>query len=256
MEMSYILRQISRVTLCLLVLVLMSYGAGAAKTEWESLDSGLDYTFKRVATGKIHAFKVNPKQFRMGIVTADKLGQKSSSVKEMAKKAGAIVAINGGFFSPEYQNLGLLIDEGKIVSPLKNTSWWSVFYVKNGRPYITHTNSFNASSSVSMAVQSGPRLVVDGAIPKLKPSVAERSAICVTSKKEVVLIATENVFIQPTDLAEYLRKPLSSDGLGCQSALNLDGGSSTQIYAKVGSFNLDVSGFNRVTNAVVVYPKK
>ena len=107
-----------------------------------------------------------------------------------------------------------------------------------------------------MAVQRGPRLVVNGSIPKLKPSIAERSAICVNGKGEVLIAATENLLIQPKDFAEHLRKSEGQGGLGCKTALNLDGGRSTQIFADIDSFHLNVSGINTVANAVAVYPKK
>ena len=224
-------------------------------TLWKSFRKGLEYTTIRVSPGKIHAFRIDPKHFKFGVVTAKALGRKNATVESMAKKVGALVAVNGGFFTPEYDSLGLIINDGKVLNPLKKTSWWSVFYLKDNAPNIIHTKSYRNNPAVTMAVQSGPRLVVNGLIPKLKPSIAERSAICITSKKKVVIVATENLLIQPDELAEYLRKKESSGGLGCKTALNLDGGSSTQLYAHIGSFDLDVPGTNKVANAVVVFPK-
>lgn len=233
----------------------VSSGATAAKTEWKPLDQGLEYAVIRLNPGAIHAFRVDPKHHRFGIVTAKAMGRSGATVKAMAKRSKAIMAINGGFFTPELESLGLLISDGRKINPLKNTSWWSVFYIRGTTPYITHTNSFREDPSISMAVQSGPRLLVGGSVPKLKPSFAERSAICVTGKRKVVLIATEDLVIQPGDLADYLKKGEMEEGFGCRTALNLDGGSSTQIYARIGSFELDVPGAKKVANAVVVYPK-
>ena len=70
-----------------------------------------------------------------------------------------------------------------------------------------------------------------------------------------MIVATENLVIQPTDLADRMRKSEGQGGFACQTALNLDGGSSTQLYAKVGGFKLDVDGLKQVANAVVVLPK-
>ena len=236
-------------------LIFVSSNAYSVKVLWKTVGKGLDYTSIRVLPGIIHAFKIDPKQNKFGVVTAKDLGKKSAYVRAIAKKYGALLAINGGFFTPEYDSLGLLINNGKVINPVKNTSWWSIFYIKNNSPKIIHTNSFKNSSSISMAIQSGPRLVVNGAIPKLKSSIAERSAICITPKKDVIIVATQNLLIQPAELANYLRKSESEGGLGCFTALNLDGGSSTQLYAKIGSFDLEVTGMNKVSNAVVVYPK-
>ena len=237
------------------ILISIPVSVGTANTEWKSLSKGLEYTKINVNPGVIHAFRIDPEDYKFGVVTAKELGKNMSSVESMAKRSRAIVAINGGFFTPEYESLGLLVSDGKTLNPLKKTSWWSIFYVKGETPYIAHTNSFKNDSSILMAVQSGPRLVVSGSIPKLKSSFAERSAICITSKRKVILVATEGLAIQPNDFAEYLRMSEAKEGLGCHTALNLDGGRSTQIYAKVGSFKLNVPGINRVTNAVVVHPK-
>lgn len=226
-----------------------------AETKWRTLSRGLSYTAIKFSPGTVHAFRIDTKQYKFGVVTAKDFGRKNSTVKDMAKKKNALVAINGGFFSPEYESLGLLISDGKTINPLRKTSWWSVFYIKGKVPYIRHTNSFRKDRSISMAVQSGPRLLVGGSIPKLKPSYAERSAVCITGKKDVILIATENLAIQPKELADLLRKNEANEGLGCHTALNLDGGSSTQMYARIGSFKLDVSGTNKVANAVAVYSK-
>lgn len=239
-----------------LFLILSASTAEAAKTEWRSIGKGLGYASIRVGPGTIHALRVDPKLNRFGIVTARQLNSTGSSVEAMAKKGRAAIAINGGFFTPEYESLGLLISDKERINPLRKTGWWSVFFISGDSPGIVHTNSFQADPSISMAIQSGPRLVVDGSIPRLKPSLAERSAICITEGKDVVLIATEGLLIQPHDLAGHLRRGESEGGLGCRSALNLDGGSSTQIYARVGSFKLDVPGAKYVANAVVVYPKR
>ncbi len=248
-------RTIFYIILLLTVIAFLPSELGATKTMWRSLDKGLEYTSIRLSPGTIHAFRINPKNYRFGVATAKELGKKNSTVDSMAKARGALLAINGGFFTPEYDSLGLLIDNGKTLNPFKNTSWWSIFYIRSGVPNIIHASQFRNDKRISMAVESGPRLLVNGSIPKLKPSFAERSAICVTKKKEVVIVATENLVIQPTDLADRMRKSEGQGGFACQTALNLDGGSSTQLYAKVGGFKLDVDGLKQVANAVVVLPK-
>jgi uncharacterized protein YigE (DUF2233 family) len=248
-------RSILSLAIFLVIPLFMSNAFSADATKWKVVSKGLDYASIRVSPGIIHALRIDPKVYKFGVVTAKAMGRKNASVTSMAKKYGALVAINGGFFTPEYDSLGLLINNGKTINPVKNTSWWSIFYVENSLPKIAHTKSFKKKSNISMAVQSGPRLVVNGSVPKLKPSIAERSAICITPRKDVIIVATENLLIQPSELADYLRKSGAKGGLGCKTALNLDGGSSTQLYAKIGSFRLDVPGTNKVANAVVVYPK-
>lgn len=225
-------------------------------TKWKPIKKGLWYTEASLSPAVIHAFKIDPKYYKFGVVTARDLGTDREKVREMARKKGALLAINGGFFTPEYEALGLLVNDGKVINPLKKMSWWSIFLIKNDVPYIVHTSSFNGDPNVSMAIQSGPRLVVDGHIPKLKPSVAERSVVCININGEVIVAATEKLLSEPREFADFLRKSEASGGLGCMTALNLDGGSSTQMYARVGSLEIDIPGINKVANAVVVFPKR
>jgi hypothetical protein len=49
--------------------------------------------------------------------------------------------------------------------------------------------------------------------------------------------------------------PIVDGGLGCDVALNLDGGPSTQASSRAGSQNLDVFGGTNVQNALIVYAK-
>lgn len=241
--------------LLIIILVVFPAYSYADVTTWKSLGNDLSYVAIRISPGIIHAFKINSAKYNFGIATAKDLNSQAATVKLIAQKKKALIAVNGGFFTPEYQSLGLLINEGQIVNSYKDTSWWSVFFIKNGKPHIVHGDGFRVDPAITMAVQSGPRLLINGRQPALKPSIAERSAICINDAQEVLLVATENLLIQPNEFAVYLKKDEVDGGLGCVNALNLDGGSSTQIYARIGPFVLDVPGVNKIANAVVVYPK-
>jgi exopolysaccharide biosynthesis protein len=52
-----------------------------------------------------------------------------------------------------------------------------------------------------------------------------------------------------------MAKPETQGGLACLSALNLDGGSSSQLYASMDDFVIDIPGFSRVADAIVVRPR-
>jgi hypothetical protein len=52
-----------------------------------------------------------------------------------------------------------------------------------------------------------------------------------------------------------MRKPEIEGGLECTDALNLDGGSSTQLYANVRLFKINVPGINAITDAILVVPR-
>ncbi len=244
----------------LIVLLLMVCSVQAKTTQWQMLQPGLDYTSLSLANensnGVLHAFKVNLQDYQLDLVFAQDHQAATASVSSLAKKSDALLAINGGFFTPQSQPLGLRIKNAKVRNPLKPTSWWGVFYVEDNQAHVASQKQYaQHRKQVNFAVQAGPRLVVDGRIPKLKAGNAERSAVCVLPNNNVILVATQNAYISTTDLAIILKRSQAQGGLGCRNALNLDGGHSTQLYAQVGGFKLNVANLSLVTDAIIVKAK-
>ena len=63
----------------------------------------------------------------------------------------------------------------------------------------------------------------------------------------ILLVVTENTPITTIELAERMRdRPIH-----CTQALNLDGGSSTQLYADLNKFNLLEPGFAKISDSLV-----
>ena len=65
--------------------------------------------------------------------------------------------------------------------------------------------------------------------------------------KVIVLVSTSSA-MSTKELAEMMR----SDPLSCTDAINLDGGSSSQVFAHIDSFLLNVHGFSNVSDAIIV----
>ncbi len=70
-----------------------------------------------------------------------------------------------------------------------------------------------------------------------------------------MIVATENLYITMKEFANILSTSEHQGGLGCYNAINLDGGSSTQLFANIGNFRLDVSSYAPVADAILVLPK-
>lgn len=93
-----------------------------------------------------------------------------------------------------------------------------------------------------------PRLLIRGNIPSLKAGVADRTALGITDEGKVIILVTTNAAMSTRQLAQIMRAP----PLSCSDAINLDGGSSSQLYAKIDSFQLNVHGFSNVSDAIIV----
>jgi uncharacterized protein YigE (DUF2233 family) len=226
-----------------------------AVNEWRTLAPGIEYQDLEAALftpwSHVHAFRINLSDNELSLVTAKELAREYASIEEYAKFSKALVAINGGFFDKNYKPLGLRIDNKRQQNPLKNISWWGVFYIKNQKAHLSSAAQYRPDEAIEFAIQSGPRLLVNQRIPTLKPGRAERSALGITFDGRVIVLITDNLPLTTTELAQLMKAP----PLSCENALNLDGGSSSQLHAQLNSFQLDVYGFSNVSDAVIVKSK-
>lgn len=148
-----------------------------------------------------------------------------------AKGQKLLFAMNAGMFNADYAPLGLFIQGQQTLVSLDTANGAGNFYLKpNGVFYTTtervahvcKTEDFpNANKSdVAYATQSGPMLVIDGAInPAFKPrsiNVQIRNGVGILPDKRV-LFALSTTGISLYDFASYFQQA------GCQNALYLDG---------------------------------
>ena len=91
---------------------------GLQQASWTGKDSqGNTFT--------LELYKIDPKQFRFQIVLAKDLGQEKVTAKEIVSKTGGLLAINAGFFDSGFKSLGLIVNDGNILNPVRPVSWWS-----------------------------------------------------------------------------------------------------------------------------------
>jgi uncharacterized protein YigE (DUF2233 family) len=222
-----------------------------ANNRWQQVSPGIEYIdMKNYLTpwSHIHVFRIQLATHQFSLIRASDLGLQQGFVGELAVQQGVKIAVNGGFFDSKFRPLGLRVHQSQKLNPLKQISWWGVFYIRDGQAYIRRASDFEMQSDTQFAIQSGPRLLVAGHIPPLKPGRDERTALGITQKGAVVIVVTENAPLTTSELAELMRRApiLATD------ALNLDGGSSTQLWTNMPKLHLDIHGFSMVADAVVV----
>lgn len=224
-----------------------------ARADWQKLDSGLHYQAlsiqNPVASGQkapppilIHAFKVDPAKYAIKPFITSSVTDAPNAVKSN----GALLAVNANFFDERNRALGLVIKDSKTLSPFKNVSWWGVLAFEKARAWIVHSSEYRARASITNAIQAGPRLLANGVTPpKIKNQLSRKTAIGINRDGMVLFIVTKD-YMSTLDFAKILAKPEKQGGLGCVHALNLDGGSSTQAYARVGGFEFNLPTFAKV----------
>ncbi len=206
------------------------HSAHAKGLAFERLAEGLERrTFRwQSAQGmpvRVHAFRVDTRIWRFRAVRAPAGGR--DTVHAMARREGLALAVNASFFDQRGRPLGLIVDRGRQIQPVRKVDWGVFFADRAGRARIVHARDYRQSPEIDVAVQSGPRLVVSGRVLDLRPQLGRRTAVCVEDSGRVLLVVTEQgVLLQ--DFAELLARSPGKGGLGCRDALNLDGGKSTQ----------------------------
>lgn len=173
-------------------------------------------------------------RFRVSLHWKDSTGDPYVTLDALANALtgqGARVAtvMNAGIYDRNHAPLGLHVEEGAVLRPLNHDDGEGNFFLKpngvfsiaSGAARIDETSAFRLSDDVSVATQSGPLLLADGAIHPVfrrqSTSRRTRNAIGVREDGAVVLaISREPVTFW--DFATSLR-----DFAGCRSALYLDG---------------------------------
>ncbi|WEX76091.1 phosphodiester glycosidase family protein [Sinorhizobium numidicum] len=148
-----------------------------------------------------------------------------------------VFAMNGGMYHEDLSPVGLHVEEGAEQAPLNTSSGWGnfhllpngVFFIADGKAGVMAAEAYRAAGiKPRFATQSGPMLVIDGALhPRFLPdsdSLKTRNGVGVTTTGEVVFAVSKRS-VRFHDFATLFR-----DRLNCPNALFLDGTISS-LYA-------------------------
>jgi uncharacterized protein YigE (DUF2233 family) len=158
--------------------------------------------------------------------------QMTTALDGVLAKSEAELVVNGGFFGPDGKPVGLALSNGALISRLSKQMSGGVLASDGEHAELFPAETFELPDGGTFAIQCKPRLVVDKA-PNIKSDDkkrAERTALCTRDGGKVVDV----VIVRGSDdgespgpslfaLARFLTK------MGCESALNLDGGPSTGV---------------------------
>jgi hypothetical protein len=248
-----------RLIVAFYVLVVSGAGVGSARGEpprFATLAPGIRHATFQVRAEDAeafsgHAFRIDLDVAELRLVPAG--GPLSRrTVEEIVAPYPAVVAINASFFDKEGRAMGLAVDEGRLIASGKRQSWGALV-VKDKKALIVLGGDINDHLAHRLIVQGIPRLVVGGKVQQLKRQLAERTAVCAQDNVIVLVVSTK---AETTAFARFLADPPEKGGLGCEFALNLDGGPSTQLVVKLPALALSLPGGWGVPNALVVAPGK
>lgn len=153
-------------------------------------------------------------------------------------------AMNGGMYEQDLSPVGLHIENGRVLSkantatvtgrPSQIPNFYKkpngVFYLGEGKAGVLAMEAFlSRQPKTTFATQSGPMLVIDGAIHPAfivkSRDRKQRNGVGISSPTEVHFVISEGR-VSFYDFARFFR-----DRLGSGNALFLDGGSAPGLYA-------------------------
>jgi exopolysaccharide biosynthesis protein len=196
----------------------------------------------------------NPNNFALRVVSDDQ--GRYGSVSDATAATNAVAGVNGGYFQADGTPVGLLISDNQTIHKFETAKILAgVFFVRDGKPGLVRSARFARVKNVSQAIQCGPFLVEEGRT--LTGLNNDRSA-----PRTFVFTAGNSVWgfgiCRSGTLAEMGQILAVPDLLGRASvisALNLDGGSSTQFWARSGDDVISSSTLAVVANYLVLVHK-
>ncbi|OQX88602.1 hypothetical protein B6D60_01795 [candidate division KSB1 bacterium 4484_87] len=229
------------------------------KIHWQKLGPGIEIADVKTKSDLSHLtisvfmVRIDPNKFVVRIHRDRDL----TTAAEAAQATGAILAINGSFFDPQGRPLGLIIQQGRLIQsmPKRGMKSSGVFFMRGNRPYIVHRSQFQ-NSDVDEAIQSIPRLISGySPIPGLKDDqkIKRRSGIAIDNRNSIIFAVTDSHLSGLTlqDFQNFLLRP----ELKIKSALNLDGGRSSQLYLNYGNFERSITGLAAVPLFINIFPR-
>lgn len=165
-----------------------------------------------------------------GLKVADQAspGSRWDTAREAA--GNGLAAINGGFFTPEGKPLGVLVTNGAKKGAVNRASFLGSGFFIGGMDRLMSRNAYLASPpSAKELLQSGPRLLWKGSIPKGLSDGERRSrSFLLWDGNHHFAIA----YADSASLAELARalKSQPFSNFQIKSALNLDGGRSSDLW--------------------------
>ncbi len=265
-----------------LILLFLSFSAGLlaqnptpVKLRWERQKTGKGLVWKHAQPRDLFS---SPQNLNLVIIhhkkrRLDLLWRQDTLVRtsDMAVRAGAVAAINAGFFN---------MKTGGSVTPLRDRGNDIVVDQQTGNREIMegvlvfdgygHTRIVAAEDSTAWQSMpgflfTGPLLLLEGLPQPLDDNAFNktrhpRSCLCTLRNGKVILLTADGRHEEALGLSLQELTDLTRS-LGCRNAINLDGGGSTTLWIKgPGIVNrpsdnkkFDAEGERRVANAVGVW---
>ena len=170
--------------------------------------------------------------------------------------AGCVAGVNGSYFQADFRPVGLMVADGQEIHPLEKAKLLAgVLAVRGNKLEIVRSSKFTKSPDLRHAVQCGPMLVEED-----RPTTglnadrsARRTIVATDGRGRWALIYLTSVTL--ADAAQILTLPGVLGDWKPATALNLDGGSSSGLWAAASPETVSLPEFGHVRNYIGITPR-
>ncbi len=220
---------------------------------WRVLQDGLEtrtFTPYNNLLGPVVALRVDPARFTFKVHYSPNAPLLLDDWRALLGEPTLV--INANFFDVNGNALGLVVSEGQPYGQ-SYTGRGGMFAVQSGMARVRSlvTEPY-AGEALEQAVQGFPMLVLDGEAvygTTRSDNVTRRTVIGQDSQGRIVILVTPLLGLSLTDISRFLA---DEPALDLVTALNLDGGGSSMLYASSG---LRVDSFDAVPVVLAVYAR-
>ena len=175
------------------------------------------------------------------------------SMNDWMQQEHPLAIINGGYFDQQFNATALVVSNGQVFGQ-SYTGFGGMLSVDSlGSLSLRslHQQPYNPNSErLEQATQSAPMLMLDGKRTQFSADASQtrRSVVAMDKQGRLLFIVSPNPIFSLDELADQL---VSSD-LSIETALNLDGGSSTGLYVNGGSSQVTIDSFAKLPLVIIV----
>ncbi len=181
----------------------------------------------------------------------------SGVIRDVMRSVHAVAGVNGGFFTPGFHPMGLVVADGVSSGGFQNSGLVSGGVATGVRgPMLVWNSEFQAADAFSQFLQAGPRLVSQGEpVAGLSPSKkATRTFVATDGESRWAVGLAKSPSLK--ELAEVLASPGLLPELRVTRALNLDGGRSSSLWVRrEDGEELAWTGWSTVRNYLAIVPR-
>ena len=228
----------------LLMFPVAAVAAEDCDTDWTRVEKGFDYR-KVTCLGDtdaldLHVVRIDPGAWNLNTAVVDRV-----TARGIAEAKEAPFAINANFFDKERKPIGLIVRSGDEVREVNESSWQSIFLIDEDRdPRIILPETWEKyRDEARMAVQAGPRLVIDGHVSGANNNYrAERVGVCIQPDGDLLFFATpRDRKLHVREMARIAQRAEKDGGLNCENAMLFDGGHSVNFFVEGDEKDVSVS---------------